>query len=49
MRASGGLQRDGVHACDFDEAALQERDDFKDALRERVGPVGMRLGQAPNA
>ena len=49
VRAGGGLQRDGVHAGDFDEAALQQVDDFKHALRERLGAVGMRFGQAFDA
>jgi len=49
VRAGGGLQRDGVHAGNFDEAVLEQIDDFKDALGERVGAVGVRLGQAFNA
>ena len=31
------------------QAALQQVDDFKHALRQRVGPVGMRLGQPLDA
>ena len=49
MRAGGGLQRDGVHAGDVDQAALQQVDDFENALGERFGPVGMRFGQAFDA
>ena len=49
MRAGRGLQRDRVHAGDFEQAALQQVDDFENALRERFGPVGMRLGQALDA
>ena len=49
MRAGRRLQRDGVHAGDLEQAALQQVDDFEHALRERVGPVGMRLGQALDA
>ena len=49
MRAGRGLQRDRVHAGDFDQAALQQVDDFKNSLRERVGAVGMRFGQALDA
>ena len=49
VRAGRGLQRDGVHAGDFEQAALQQVDDFENALRQRVGPVGMGLGEAFNA
>ena len=49
MRAGGGLQGDRVHAGDFDETALQKVDDLKNPLRQRVGAVGMRLGQALDA
>ena len=49
MRAGRGLQRDGVHAGDLDQAALQQIDDFKNALGERVWPVGMRFGEALDA
>ena len=49
MRAGRRLQRDRVHAGDLDQAALQQVDDFQNALRERVGAVGMRLGQALDA
>ena len=45
VRSGGRLQRDGVHAGDFDQAALQQVDDFENALRERVGAVGMGLGE----
>ena len=31
------------------QAALQQVDDFKHALRQRLGPVGMRFGQAFDA
>ena len=49
VRAGGGLQGDGVHAGDFDQAALQQVDDFENALRERVGAIGMGFGQALDA
>ena len=45
MRAGCGLQGDGVHAGDFEQAALEQVDDFKDALGQRVGPIGMSFGQ----
>ena len=34
LRARGGLQSDGVHAGDFEEALLQKTQDFQAALRE---------------
>ena len=49
VRAGGGLEGDCVHAGDFDEAALQQVDDFKNSLSERIGAVGMGFGQAFNA
>ncbi len=49
MRASRRLKGDRVHAGDFDEAALQQVDHFQNPLRQRVGPVGMRLGEALDA
>ena len=49
VRAGCGLQGDGVHAGDFDEAMLQQRDDFQHALGAVIGPVGVRLGQALDA
>ncbi len=47
--AGGGLEGDRVHAGDFDEAALEQIDDFKNALGERVGAVGMGFGEALDA
>ena len=44
VRAGRGLQRDRVHAGDVEQAALEQIDDFEDSLRQRVGPVGVRLG-----
>ena len=49
MRAGRRLQRDRVHAGDLDQAALQQVDDLEHALRQRFGPVGMRLGQPLDA
>ena len=49
MRAGGRLKGDGVHAGDFQQAALEQIDDFENALRQRVRPVGMRLGESFNA
>ena len=49
VRAGRRLQRDRVHAGDLEQAALQQVDDFEHALRQRLGPVGMRLGQAFDA
>ncbi len=49
MRAGSRLQRDRVHAGDIEQAALQQIEDFKDALRERFRAVGMRFGQALDA
>ena len=43
---AAGCKRDRVHARDLEEAALQQIDDFKNSLRERVGAVGMGLGEA---
>ena len=49
MRAGGRLQRDRVHAGDFDQAALQQIDHFENTLRQRFRPVRMRLGQSLDA
>ena len=49
VRAGRRLQRDRVHAGDLEQAALQQIDDFQNALRQRLGPVRMRLGQAFDA
>ena len=49
VRASCGLQGDGVHAGDIDEATLQQVDDLKHALRQRFGPVRMRFGETLDA
>ena len=46
VRAGGGLQRDGVHAGDFDQAVAQRLDDAQRALRKRFRLVGMPVGQA---
>jgi hypothetical protein len=37
VRAGGRLQRDRVHAGDFEQAALQQVEDLEDALRQRSG------------
>ncbi len=49
MGAGSRLQSDGVHAGDFDKAALQEVEHFQGALRQRFWPVGMGLGEALDA
>ena len=49
MRAGGGLQRDGVHAGDFEQRGFELRHDFHRALRQRFGLIGMRPGQAFDA
>jgi hypothetical protein len=41
VRAGRRLQRDGVHAGNFEQASLQEVDDFKNPLGEGVRPVRM--------
>ena len=46
MRAGRGLQRDRVHAADLGEGRFQARHDFQAALRERLGLIGMRPGEA---
>ena len=50
VRAGGGLQGDGVHAGDFDEAAARAcRCTSQRALRERFRLIGMRFGDALEA
>ena len=46
MRAGRGLQRDRVHAGDFDQALAQRLDDAQRALRNLLRLVGMSVGQA---
>ena len=46
VRAGGGLQRDGVHAGDLDEAVLQELHDAEATLRQRLRLIGVRVGDA---
>ena len=46
---AAGCKRDCVHAGDLEQAALQQIEDFENALRQRVRPVGMRLGQTLDA
>ena len=46
VRSGGGLQRDGVHAGNFDEALAQSLDDAQRALRNPLGLVRMSVGQA---
>ena len=45
MRAGGGLQRDRIHAGDFDELLAQHLQDAQRALRNALRLIGMRLGQ----
>ena len=49
VRPGSRLQGDRVHAGDFLQAALQQVDDLQSPLRQRVRPVGVRLGQALDA
>ena len=49
VRARRRLQRDRVHAGDFEQASLQQVQNLENPLRERVGPVRMRLGQPLDA
>ena len=49
MRAGRRLQRDGLHAGDFDEAALQQLEDFENALGEGFRAVGVGFGEAFDA
>ena len=50
MRARGGLQGDGVHAGDFDAAAIAQRlDDAQRALGNLLGLIGMSVGDALDA
>ena len=46
VRAGRGLQRDRVHAGDLGERGFQARHHFHAALRQRLGLIGMRPGQA---
>jgi hypothetical protein len=46
LRAGGGLQRDGVHAGDFEQRGFEMRHDLHGALRERFRLIGMRPGEA---
>src|SRR6185312_4204684 len=46
VRAGGGLEGDGVHAGDFDEALREELHDAEAALGEGFGLVGVRVGDA---
>ena len=41
LRAGCGLQRDGVHPGDFQQAVFQQLDDFQAALRKLLRLVGM--------
>ena len=45
VRAGRGLQRDGVHAGDFEQRGFQMRHHLHNALRERFGLIGMRPGE----
>ncbi len=47
--AGGGLEGDRVHAGDVEEAALEQAEDFENALGERVGTVGVGFGEAFDA
>ena len=44
--AGGGLEGDGVHAGDFEEALAEGVHDLERALREGFGLVGMGFGDA---
>src|SRR4029077_11080989 len=46
LRAGGGLQSDGVHAGDFEQALLEQAKDFQAALRKLLRLVGMLGGDA---
>ena len=46
MRARCRLQRDCVHTGDFDETFLQQPHDFKRALGERFGLIGVRFSDS---
>ncbi len=46
MRAGGRLQRDCVHAGDFEQRGFQVRHHLHGPLRERFGLIGMRPSQA---
>ena len=48
MGAGGGLEGDGVHAGDFDEALLEQVNHIELALREVVGTIRMGFGEAFN-
>ena len=46
VRAGGGLQRNRIHAGDFDQAVAQRLDDPQRALRNLLRLVGMAVGDA---
>ncbi len=46
LRARGGLQGDGVHAGDFEQALLEKAQDFEAALRKLLRLVRMLGGDA---
>ena len=49
VRASSGLQRDRVHAGDFEEALFEELQNFQAALRKLLRLIGMLGGDAVEA
>ncbi len=49
VRAGCRLQRDGIHAGDFDELVAEHLDDAQRALRNLLRLIGMRLRQVLSA
>ena len=49
LGSCGGLEGDGVHASDFEEAVAERLHDAQSALRNFLGLIGMSVGEAFDA